>query len=79
METIKRIFLNIGIVIVGTLVSVFWWSYASWSIAGWLGASDETVAVIQLNAILAAATITPCAIILAMLVTAAREARAKRP
>ncbi|KYC14221.1 hypothetical protein [Pseudomonas sp. ABFPK] len=75
MELIKRIFLNIGIVIVGTVCSTLWWSYFAWSMAGWFGASDETVAVIQLNAILAAATITPFAIILGMLVTAARDVK----
>ncbi|GHS81482.1 hypothetical protein PAGU2196_23160 [Pseudomonas sp. PAGU 2196] len=75
METIKRIFLNIGIVIVGTVCSTLWWSYFAWSTASWFGAKD--VAAIQLDATLAAMTITPCAIILGMLVNAAREAKAK--
>lgn len=76
MELIKRIFLNIGIVIAGTVCSTLWWSYFAWSMAGWFGAKD--VAAIQLDATLAAVTITPCAIILGMLVNASREARAKR-
>lgn len=76
METIKRFFLSVGIVITATVCSTLWWSYFAWSMANWFSAKDA--AAIQLDATLAALTITPVAVILGMLVNAAREAKARK-